>query len=226
MLSPGTHHHSDHRTLARVVAPGVAATDGGPIENITGFAGVPESVDPPNNNGYERTLCWEHISQAVQALTPFADVTAAANAGFDTSRSFKFEPFTPVLPNPLGDFYFVQGMLRKNRFWQSKRAKEVLPTQWQGKRRFSDDPLFSTAFGRVPAIGYFPSKSFHVSGKSYRDKKRALLPFQALANGTECAILSGRRSGAQRGALEITSARGFLGRPLQFVNVLKLLSCL
>src|SRR5579864_3866304 len=57
---------SDHRTLARVVGPGVAASDGGPIENITGFAGVPESVDPPNNNGYERTLCWDRIAQAVK----------------------------------------------------------------------------------------------------------------------------------------------------------------
>src|SRR5215472_8770450 len=37
---------SDHRTLARVVGPGVSAQDGGPIENVTGFAGVPESVDP------------------------------------------------------------------------------------------------------------------------------------------------------------------------------------
>src|ERR1700729_3510317 len=30
---------SDHRTLARVVAPGVAAQDGGPIETITGLSG-------------------------------------------------------------------------------------------------------------------------------------------------------------------------------------------
>ena len=29
---------SDHRTLARVVAPGVAAADGGPIETVTGMA--------------------------------------------------------------------------------------------------------------------------------------------------------------------------------------------
>ena len=100
---------SDHRTLARVVAPGVAAVDGGPIETVTGFAGVAESVDPPNNNGYERTLCWDHISQAVAALTPFADPNAAANAGFDTSRSFEFKSFTPVLPNPLGDFISFKG---------------------------------------------------------------------------------------------------------------------
>jgi len=100
---------SDHRTLARVVAPGVAAADGGPIEAVTGFAGVPESVDPPNNNGYERTLCWDRIAQAIQALTPFANQSAAASAGFDTSRAFKFEPFTPVLPNPLGEFISFKG---------------------------------------------------------------------------------------------------------------------
>ena len=47
---------SDHRTLARVVAPGVATQDGGPIEAVTGIQSKAESVDPPNNNGYERTL--------------------------------------------------------------------------------------------------------------------------------------------------------------------------
>ncbi len=100
---------SDHRTLARVVGPGVAAADGGPIENITGFQGVAESVDPPNNNGYERTLCWTHIQQAVQALTPFADINAAQAAGFDTSKSFDFEPFSPALPSPLGAFISFKG---------------------------------------------------------------------------------------------------------------------
>lgn len=100
---------SDHRTLARVVAPGVAAVDGGPIETVTGAQGVSESVDPPNNNGYERTLCWEHISQAVAALTPFADPNAAAAAGFDTSRPFTFKQFTPVLPQPQGEFISFKG---------------------------------------------------------------------------------------------------------------------
>ena len=100
---------SDHRTLARVVGPGVAATDGGPIEKITGFQGVAESVDPPNNNGYERTLCLTEIGQAVQALTPFADVNAAKAAGFDTSKSFAFEPFSPTLPSPLGEFISLKG---------------------------------------------------------------------------------------------------------------------
>src|SRR6476661_5115159 len=61
---------SDHRTLARVVGPGVAKRDGGPIEHITGAQGVAESVDPPNNNGYERTLKWTNIGQAVDALLP------------------------------------------------------------------------------------------------------------------------------------------------------------
>jgi len=100
---------SDHRTLARVIGPDVAATDGGPIMFITGAQGVKESVAPPNNNGYERTLCWTDISQAVDALTPFVDEEAAGSAGFDTSKTYKFHPFKPTLPNPLGDFFSYTG---------------------------------------------------------------------------------------------------------------------
>jgi hypothetical protein len=100
---------SDHRTLARVLGPDVAAQDGGPIATINGAQGVAESVAPPNNNGYERTLCWTKIEQAVEALTPFVDITAAKAAGFDVSKSFAFEPFTPKLPNPLGDFISFKG---------------------------------------------------------------------------------------------------------------------
>ncbi len=100
---------SDHRTLARVVGPGVAKRDGGPIEKITGIQGVAESVDPPNNNGYERTLGLKNIGDAVNALLPFIDKTAAGKAGFDTSRAYKFHPFTPKLPNPLGEFHSFAG---------------------------------------------------------------------------------------------------------------------
>ncbi len=100
---------SDHRTLARVVAPGVAAQDGGPVEMVTGIQGKAESVDPPNNNGYERTLRWRNIGKAVTALTPFADKTAAGKAGFDTSKAYKFKPFTPTLPEPLGEFHSFLG---------------------------------------------------------------------------------------------------------------------
>jgi hypothetical protein len=100
---------SDHRTLARVVAPGVAAADGGPIESVTGVQGKSESVDPPNNNGYERTLRWTNISKAVTALTPFLDKTAAGKAGFDTTKPYKFEPFMPTLPEPLGEFHSFLG---------------------------------------------------------------------------------------------------------------------
>jgi hypothetical protein len=100
---------SDHRTLARAIGPDVVAKDGGPIEFITGAQGLSESVDPPNNNGYERTLCWTDISQAVAALTPFVDKEAASAAGFDTSKAFKFKPFTPTLPNPHGEFFSYTG---------------------------------------------------------------------------------------------------------------------
>jgi len=100
---------SDHRTLARVLGADVASQDGGPIENITGIQGVAESIDPPNDNGYERTLCWTRIQQAVDALTPFVDMNAAKAAGFDISKSYGFSPFTPALPNPLGDFISFKG---------------------------------------------------------------------------------------------------------------------
>lgn len=100
---------SDHRTLARVVGPDVAGGDGGPIEQITGIQKTAESVDPPNNNGYERTLLLTHIEQAVEALLPFAEKTAAEKAGFDTSKPYSFAPFTPTLPNPLGEFHSLKG---------------------------------------------------------------------------------------------------------------------
>jgi len=100
---------SDHRTLARVLAPNVAAADGGPIEKTTGAQGTAESVDPPNDNGYERTLGWRNIGQAVDALLPFVDKAAAAKAGFDTARTFAFAPFTPTLPQSLGAFHSFAG---------------------------------------------------------------------------------------------------------------------
>ena len=100
---------SDHRTLARVLAGDVSEQDGGPITQITGLQGVVEDADPPNNNGYERTQEWASITQAVDALLPFVDATSAQKAGFDSSKSFPFEPFTPTLPSDLGDFISFKG---------------------------------------------------------------------------------------------------------------------
>jgi Ferritin-like domain len=100
---------SDHRTLARVVASDVTAKFGGPLETLTGLAGVPEAVDPPNNNTYERTACWTDISQALTALTPFVDIATAQKAGFDVSRSFTFDPTSVRIPNKLGDFISFTG---------------------------------------------------------------------------------------------------------------------
>lgn len=100
---------SDHRTLARVLGGEITATDGGPFKRLTGAQGVPENIEPPNNNGYERTLCWTQIGQAVQALLPFVDETTAKKAGFDTTQSFPFVPFTAHLPAPLGAFFSFKG---------------------------------------------------------------------------------------------------------------------
>lgn len=100
---------SDHRTLARVVGADVAKQDGGPIKFISGAQGVKENISPPNNNGYERTLCWTNISQALDALTPFVDMKAAEAAGFNISKSYMFQPFVSKLPTPLGEFISFTG---------------------------------------------------------------------------------------------------------------------
>ncbi len=100
---------SDHRTLARSVAGDVASEDGGPIAKITGLQGVPEKAHPPNNNGYERTLCLTNISQAVTALLPFVDKAHAQSAGFDVDQPRTFESFTPHLATPLGEFISFTG---------------------------------------------------------------------------------------------------------------------
>jgi len=100
---------SDHRTLARVVGGDVAGGDGGPIAAITGIQKVAEPISPPNNNGYERTLLLKNIGQAVEALLPFAEPKAAEKAGFDATKPYKFEPFTPTLANALGEFHSFKG---------------------------------------------------------------------------------------------------------------------
>lgn len=97
---------SDHRTLARVIAGDVPVQNGGPLATITGLQGM---ADPPNNNEYERTQKWNNIDQAVAALLPFVDKTTAASQGFDTNRVFEFQPFTPIAPNPLGEFFGFHG---------------------------------------------------------------------------------------------------------------------
>jgi hypothetical protein len=100
---------SDHRTLARVVAGDVASQDGGPLTQTTGIQKVAEPIEPPNNNGYERTLLLKKIDEAVDALLPFASKEAAEKEGFDVTRPFQFVPFTPTLPIVLGEFHSFKG---------------------------------------------------------------------------------------------------------------------
>lgn len=93
---------SDHRTVARVVATEVAPADGGPFTTLRGLSGQEEAVDPPNDNAFARTFQLGSIADAVNALRPFINRDAAQQAGFDVSRPFQFQPFTPTLPNPRG----------------------------------------------------------------------------------------------------------------------------
>ncbi len=100
---------SDHRTLARVICGDISKENGGPLVAVTGLQGISEVSDPPNNNEYERTQKWNSIDQAVAALLPFVDKTTAASHGFDTTTSYEFQPFTPIAPNPLGQFFGFHG---------------------------------------------------------------------------------------------------------------------
>jgi len=84
---------SDHRTLARLVGDNLGLTA------ITGLSGSPESVDPPNNNVYERTYGLSSIGQVVTALTPFLSASAS------NTVAKTFDPaFVPsnvdLYPNP------------------------------------------------------------------------------------------------------------------------------
>ena len=88
---------------------GRAERNGGPITAITGIQKVAESVEPPNNNGYERTLSLKNIGQAVEALLPFVEKAAAEKAGFDAAKPYEFTPFTPKLASPLGEFHSFTG---------------------------------------------------------------------------------------------------------------------
>lgn len=83
---------SDHRTLARIIGDDLGLT------SITGLSGSPESVDPPNNNVYERTYGLTDISQVVTALTPFLAL------GANTVQKTFNPTFSPsnsgLYPNP------------------------------------------------------------------------------------------------------------------------------
>lgn len=100
---------SDHRVLARVVGPNVATKDKGPIDAITGFQKQAESVDPPNDSAYERTLGLTAVDQVTSSLLRFADRRHAAAAGFDTARRFRFKPFKPATTQPLGELHSLAG---------------------------------------------------------------------------------------------------------------------
>lgn len=95
---------SDHRTLARVIGGDVSHRDGGPFMRLTGAQGHAEDVEPANNNGYERTLGWTSITQAVEALLPFISKASASKAGFNAHKAYHFKPFKAVLPSPYGAF--------------------------------------------------------------------------------------------------------------------------
>src|SRR5258708_39283410 len=77
-------------------------------------------------------------------------------------------------------------------------------------------PGLQQASDLIPARVGRPSNSFRLNGNSYRGRSTAHSYFQPLANGKKGAILLGRRSGAQRGALENNFGQRFSWAPLAF----------
>jgi|GEM_PF-1589245 hypothetical protein len=86
---------SDHRTLARLVAGEL----GRPV--TFGLAGN-ESVDPPNNNIYERTYGLDSLGKIVQRLLPFLDANAAAAKNYTIVRTFD-PSYVPNFPGLKGN---------------------------------------------------------------------------------------------------------------------------
>lgn len=83
---------SDHRTLGRIIGDDLG------LSSITGLSGSPESVDPPNNNVYERTYGLTQISQVVTALTPF--LASGTNTVQKTFNPALVPSNTNLYPNP------------------------------------------------------------------------------------------------------------------------------
>jgi hypothetical protein len=74
---------SDHRTLARLIADDLG------LPTVTGLSGSPESVDPPNNNIYERRYGLTNINQVVSALTPFLSRSASNSVAKRFNPAFR-----------------------------------------------------------------------------------------------------------------------------------------
>ena len=101
---------SDHRTLARVVAPGVAKRDGGPIEKVTGIQGHAESVDPPNNNGYERTLGLDEHRRRGQRAAAVHRQDRGRQGRVRHPQGVQVPPVHPTSAEPAGRVPLLRGV--------------------------------------------------------------------------------------------------------------------
>ena len=89
---------SDHRTLARVVGPGVAKPDGGPIERspaprATPRASIRRTTTATSGRSGGARSPGRRGADAVRRQD------RRRQAGFDTKKSYEFMPFTPTVPS-------------------------------------------------------------------------------------------------------------------------------
>jgi hypothetical protein len=75
-------NESEHRVLARVIANDLG------LSQTTGLSGTAEPVQPSNDRAYEATFNLTSINQAVAALKPYFDPTAAAAAGNTVTATY------------------------------------------------------------------------------------------------------------------------------------------
>ena len=100
---------SDHRTLARVVGGDVTPQFGGPIKSITGIQGVAESIAPAKQQWLRKNPLLDLDRPGLSRAYSLRGLQRCQSRRLRHSQSFPFEPFTPTLPNPLGDFISFSG---------------------------------------------------------------------------------------------------------------------
>jgi hypothetical protein len=113
-----------------------------------------------------------------------------------------------ILPTILANFILGQ-ITRQAGYLKPKAETEVCESMWKLLK-----PPCSAGIGLIPK-----GKLFSPRAKATRLQVQDACIGNALANGTPHAFLNGRRSGAQRGISENTSARGLSGCPFAFRKV-------
>ena len=95
---------SDHRTLARVVGPGVATRTAARSRRSPASRARPRASTRPTTTATSGRWLDADQPGGQRPDCPSPSKKPAQAAGFDTKKPYTFVPFTPTLPEPLGAF--------------------------------------------------------------------------------------------------------------------------